>query len=125
MIIATSIVAAAVALALQVEGAGPTTISDGGRAVGIGQMWPCAVAEANRIARKPAYTLADRTDPAKVKEMCRLTLEWHLRRNPRLSVVTLASRWRNPRGGCPRWHLRKLERANAAGQTPAAHKETP
>lgn len=92
----TNIVAMAVALALQVEGAGDDTVRDLGRAVGQGQMWPCAVAEVNRIIHTNKYTLADRSDIVKVREMCRITLQFHHARHPDRGVVWLASRWRTP-----------------------------
>lgn len=92
----TNIVSMAVALALAVEGAGPDTVRDGGRAVGHGQMWPCAVREVNRILRAPIYTLADRNDPDKVFDMAMVTLTYHHARHSDRGVVWLAERWRTP-----------------------------
>ena len=111
----TGIVAVACALALQVEGAHSTQKGDGGEAVGIGQMHVEAVQEVNRILGYQAFKLADRENPAKVRDMMAITLSWHHLRHPGLSVVSLASRWRNPYPSvrkCPAWHLRRLKEAN-------------
>jgi hypothetical protein len=107
----TNIVSIAVGIALAVEGANAGTIRDSGRAVGYGQMWPVAVHEVNRILGRTAYTLADRRDLAKVREMMTLTLAYHHARHPDKGVVWLASKWRNPYSDAPEWHLRKLESA--------------
>lgn len=92
----TNIVAMAVAIALAVEGGAAATIGDGGRAIGPGQMWPVAVAEVNRILGRNVYTLADRRDLAKVREMMTVTLAHHHARHPDKGVVWLAARWRTP-----------------------------
>jgi len=116
--ISSNIIAAACAIALQVEGAHKTQRGDGGKAVGVGQMHAVAVAEVNRILGYPAFTLADRTDPAKVADMIAITLSWHHARHPNLSVVALASRWRNPYPRvrkCPAWHMNKLRKAAKKG----------
>ena len=87
---------AAICLALAAESAGPSTVRDGGRAVGWGQTWPCAVAEANRIMGRPVWTLADRADIQAVEDMMGVTFRWHLSREPGLSVVDLACKWQMP-----------------------------
>jgi len=46
----------------------PMAIGDGGKAVGIAQIWPITVRDCNRIA-KTNYTLEDRYDPIKSREM--------------------------------------------------------
>jgi len=46
----------------------PRAIGDGGKAVGIAQIWPITVRDCNRIA-KTNYTLEDRYDPIKSREM--------------------------------------------------------
>ena len=107
----TNLVAMAVAIALSVEGGTAASIGDGGRAIGPGQMWPVAIHEVNRIIGTNRYTLADRRDLAKVREMMTVTLAYHNRRHPERGVVWLASKWRNPYSDCPKWHLRKLESA--------------
>ncbi len=49
---------------IQVESNGdPHAIGDGGRAVGVLQIWPITVADANRILGREEFTLADRLDP--------------------------------------------------------------
>jgi hypothetical protein len=111
----SNIVSIAVSIALAVEGAGADTIRDSGRAVGPGQMWPVAVAEVNRIIGTNRYTLADRRDLAKVREMMTVTLAYHHARHPDKGVVWLASKWRNPYSDAPEWHLRKLRKAATQG----------
>ena len=107
----TGIVAAACAIALQVEGAHATQKGDGGHAVGIGQMHIEAVKEVNRILGYEAFTLADRENPAKVRDMMAITLSWHHLRHPERSAVWLASKWHSPFRAAPAWHMRKLQKA--------------
>lgn len=92
---------------------------DGGRAVGMYQMWPVAVREANRIesimarreGRRPRkWRVSDRVDIDWSMEMCEATLLWHYRRGVKCPVE-LACRWRNPYSDCPSWHRRKIEKA--------------
>ena len=83
---------------------------DSGRAVGILQMWPIAVDEANRLAGTNRWTYADRHDPAASREMCRVTLKWHQNRGV-TNLVDLASRWRNPRGDAPEWYRERIRQA--------------
>jgi hypothetical protein len=111
----TNIVALAVALALQIEGGKADTVGDGGRAVGPGQMWPVAIHEVNRIIGTNRYTLADRRDLAKVREMMTVTLQFHHARHPERGVVWLASKWRNPYTDAPEWHMDKLRQAATQG----------
>ena len=57
-----------------VESSGnPHAIGDNGRAVGAYQIHPAVVADVNRLTGSH-YTLADRTDPAKARAMCRAYL---------------------------------------------------
>ena len=93
-------------------------IGDGGRAVGILQMWPIAVAEANRIenrasrleGRRPtAWVCADRTDPEQSKAMAFTTLKFHYERGC-TNAIDLGCRWRNPYSRCPEWYREKLRR---------------
>jgi hypothetical protein len=110
---------------VQIESAGNAeAIGDGGRAVGLLQMWPIAVAEANRLevieARRegrPArtWTVADRTDPDASREMCAVTLRWHWRRGV-TDPVELGGRWRNPNGDAPEWYKERLRRALRSGE---------
>lgn len=48
-------------------------IGDGGNAVGILQIHPCVVTDVNRI-HGTRYTLSDRLDPAKARQIARLYL---------------------------------------------------
>lgn len=41
----------------------PSAVGDGGRAVGVLQVWPITVADANRILGREEFSLADRLDP--------------------------------------------------------------
>jgi hypothetical protein len=116
----TALVLRVVAALIAVESGGnPAAIGDGGRAVGVLQMWPIAVREAVRLeaieARREGraarvWTDADRMDPAAAREMCAVTLRWHYRRGV-VDPVALGGRWRNPGGGAPGWYLRRVERA--------------
>ncbi len=47
-------------------------VGDGGKAVGILQIRPVMVEDVNRILGEDRYTLADRLDPAKSREMFRV-----------------------------------------------------
>jgi hypothetical protein len=47
-------------------------VGDGGKAVGILQIHPVMVADVNRILGEDRYTLADRLDPAKSREIFRV-----------------------------------------------------
>ncbi len=94
-------------------------IGDGGRAVGIYQLWPIAVREANRLeaieARREGrtarvWTYADRTCPSASREMAAVTLRHHYRRGV-TCPVELGGRWRNPNGNAPEWYLEKVRRA--------------
>ena len=74
-------------------------VGDGGRAVGILQMWPIAVAEANRLAQlmtgRPLWTLNDRLNPQLSRAMALIILRHHYSRGV-TDPVELAARWRNP-----------------------------
>ena len=98
----TNLVTIALAVLLSVESRGhdpahvPT--GDGGLAVGPYQMHPCAVDEANRIIGRPLWTLADRTDLQASRDMCGVTLRWHLDRAPGVTLQRLCERWQMPFG---------------------------
>ena len=54
----------------QVESGGRAdAVGDGGKAVGILQIHPCVVADCNAVAGYERFTLADRLDPEKSREM--------------------------------------------------------
>ena len=60
----------------QVESGGnPKAVGDSGRAVGLFQIWPIYVREANRLSRASQFTDPDRLDPVKSREMTRIVLE--------------------------------------------------
>ena len=107
----TNTIAIVMAALIRIESAGdPGAVGDGGRAVGVLQMWPCAVAEANRIAGRELWTLDDRWNQQLSRAMCKVTLEWHYKRGV-TDPVELACRWRNPRGNVPEWHKAKIRKA--------------
>lgn len=54
------------------SGGNPRAIGDGGRAVGILQIHKCVVDDCNAVAGYERFTLADRLDPAKSREMFRV-----------------------------------------------------
>lgn len=57
----------------QVESGGRAdAVGDGGKAVGILQIHPIMVEDCNRIVGEKRFTLADRLDPAKSREMFRV-----------------------------------------------------
>lgn len=55
----------------------PNAIGDHGQAVGILQIHPEVVRDVNRIVGEKWYTLEDRKDPAKSKEMARTYLNYY------------------------------------------------
>lgn len=109
---ATGVLATAVALVLAVESGNDPAVrdGDGGKAVGVAQCWPIMVREVNRVAGA-RFTLADRRDPVRARQMVRAYLAWRARRSPGLGPVELAARWRNPSGGSPEWHVVRLRTA--------------
>lgn len=112
-------IAQVISVLIAVESGGnPTAVADGGRAVGILQMWSVAVDEANRLERLEAkrdgrsprtWTYADRLDPSASRDMAEVTLRWHYRRGV-TDPVDLAGRWRNPNGNAPGWYLERVHR---------------
>jgi len=90
---------------------------DHGRAVGCLQMWPCAVREANRLAGRRVWTLADRADQWEAQRMAVTLLRWQdLRTGGRLTDVELACRWRNPGGRVCAWYRAKVEKQLKKGR---------
>lgn len=105
-----AIIASAIAALIRVESGGiPDAVGDGGRAVGVMQMWPCAVHEANRIAGRKLWTLSDRSNPQLSLAMARVILAHHYRRGAR-DAVSLACRWRNPYSAAPAWYAARVRR---------------
>lgn len=81
-----------------VESSGrPAVIGDNGKAVGLLQLHPVAVREANRIAGENRWKLSDRLCPEKSRAMARTILTWHYRRGV-TDPVELACRWNKPFG---------------------------
>jgi hypothetical protein len=113
----TNLLTICVSALLLVESGGRANVpaGDGGRAVGPWQMWPCAVAEANRLIGYPRWTLADRSDKQQAADMCRVTLAWHYRRGVR-DAVELCCRWRNPQGNAPQWYRDRVTSALATAR---------
>jgi hypothetical protein len=107
----SNVIAIAIAALIQIESGGrPDAVGDGGRAVGILQMWPVAVREANRIAGETRWTLDDRRCPDKSIEMARTVLAVHYRRG-NTCPVELAARWRNPYSTAPEWYRTRIAAA--------------
>jgi hypothetical protein len=114
------IIAQVVAALITIESNGnPSAISDNGKAVGILQMWPCAVHEANRRElvearrqkRQPrTWTMKDRYSPAACRAMAAVTLRAHWRRGV-TDPVELGCRWRNPYSECPEWYQERVKKA--------------
>lgn len=83
---------------VQIESSGrPTVTGDNGKAVGLLQLHPVAVSEANRIAGYNRWKLSDRLCPQKSRAMARTILTWHYQRGV-TDPVELACRWNKPFG---------------------------
>jgi hypothetical protein len=116
------IIAQVVSALIAIEsGNNASAIGDSGKAVGVLQMWPCAVHEANRLekvearrAKRPArtWTLADRRNPERSVAMAWVTLRAHYARGVE-DPVELGCRWRNPYSECPEWYREKVRKALA------------
>lgn len=88
------------ALALVESRNNPDAVGDKGRAVGLFQAWPIAVAEANRVSgreKTPIWTKEDRKDPAQARAMAKATLLFHYNRGV-TDPVELGGKWRDPYG---------------------------
>ena len=113
------IIAQVVAALITIESNGrAAAVGDGGRAVGVLQMWPVAVAEANRLeaiearrenrtARK--WTLKDRAIPERAVDMAWVTLRSHYRSGV-TDPIELGCKWRNPHSECPEWYRAKVRK---------------
>ena len=83
---------------VQIESSGrPAVVGDNGAAVGLLQLHPVAVREANRLAGSKRWMLTDRTCPVKSRAMARTILNWHYQRGV-TDPVELACRWNKPFG---------------------------
>ncbi|MBO4304637.1 MAG: transglycosylase SLT domain-containing protein [Lentisphaeria bacterium] len=81
----TALISAILAYLVYVESGGnPAAVGDRGRAVGLYQIHPIYVADVNRIAGT-FYTLSDRTDPAKSREMVMIYLRHYGERYERIT----------------------------------------
>ena len=107
----TNTIALVISILIQIESGGvANAVGDDGRAVGILQMWPISVREANRIVGKDLWTSKDRSDPQLSLAMAKVTLGYHYNRGV-TDPIKLAGRWRNPHGNAPRWYLNKARKA--------------
>lgn len=104
------ILAATLCFATESEYGTNIRTSDNGNAVGAFQIWPIRVREINRIVGREIWTLDDRNNVQKSWAMILTDLDYRYKRGT-TDVITLASLWRNPNGGAPLWHLKKLRRA--------------
>lgn len=105
-----AVISLVIAALVQVESGGRNVTGDGGRAVGVLQIWPITVREANRIAGRQEWTLSDRRNPAKSRAMAACILNYYHGRGV-TDPVELAARWRNPHGNAPGWYRAKVENA--------------
>jgi len=51
------------------SGGDASATGDGGKAVGIAQIWPITVKDCNRIIGREEFTIADRLSPERFKQM--------------------------------------------------------
>ena len=86
----------------------PAVIGDGGNAVGLLQIHPVAVREANRITGSNRWKLSDRFCPKQSRSMARTILVWHLQRGV-TDPVELACRWNKPFGQTTAQYRAKVE----------------
>ena len=92
----------------------PNAVGDGGRAVGILQIWPIMVREANRIAGRRQWETAHRWNPDSSVSMARTVLT-HYAKVKRLGdtpedMVRLGGLWNRPDGKAPAVYLAKVSR---------------
>jgi soluble lytic murein transglycosylase-like protein len=118
------IIAAIILALISVESGGnPVALNDfkngTPQAVGILQIHPEALAEANRLeaieARREhrlarTWKLLDRFDIYASAEMAAVTLRHHYRRGI-TDPVALGGLWRNPKGDAPEKYLKKIRKA--------------
>ena len=83
-------------------------IGDGGRAVGVLQIWPIMVREASRISGIP-FSLVDRFNSAKSREMAWHVLSYYQKKRKVEDPVQLAGLWNRPDGKAPARYLHKFE----------------
>jgi len=78
--------------------------------VGILQIKPICLREANRLVGYDRWDLLDRWNPQESRAMARITLVWHFNRGT-TDPVELACRWRNPFSECPDWYRNNVRNA--------------
>jgi len=66
------------ALIVQESTGNPNAVGDMGNAVGLLQIWPCVVADVNRILGRPAFSLESRWHPGESRAMCRVYLRHYV-----------------------------------------------
>ena len=89
------------------SGGDSAAVGDGGRAIGILQIWPIMVREASRVSGIP-FALADRWSPSKSRQMAWAVLI-HYQKSHRIeSPAKLAGLWNRPDGKAPKSYLRKF-----------------
>ena len=104
----TNTIAMVISALIAVESGGdPAAVGDDGQAVGILQMWPCAVEEANRLAGRHLWTREDRHNPQLSWAMAWKILEHHYQRG-HTDAVSLACRWHSPYGEAPESYVEKV-----------------
>ena len=80
-----------------------SAVGDNGKAVGILQIHPEVVADCNRICGGEVWTLADRSNPGKSREMAAVYLTHYGTARGITDPVALARIWNGgPRGHCKR-----------------------
>lgn len=85
------------------SGNNPAAIGDHGRAVGILQVHAECVRDVNRIVGEKWYTLEDRYNPAKSKEMARIYLNYYCSKE-RLGRPATAEDYARTWNGGPRYN---------------------
>lgn len=84
------------AVCLAESSGNPRAVGDGGRAVGIAQIWAITVEDCNRIAGRARWTLNDRLDPVASRAMFEVYMTHYV---PRGTIEDAARTWNGgPRG---------------------------
>lgn len=104
----TNLAAIIAALVLTESGGNPASVGDNNKAVGVLQMWEIQVHEVNRILGRRVYTISDRKDPEKSKDMCGVFLTYWSPRRKASSPEEIANLWRNPTGKKVLWYQRRF-----------------
>lgn len=78
------------------SGNNPKAVGDGGKAVGVAQIWVVLVNDANRILRRREFTASDRLSPTRSRQMFDV---WAGHYYPTASDEIIARRWNQGVGG--------------------------